>query len=531
MVERPALARQLGVDLDEGAEAELMAGYPFAEFGPEPTAGSALFLGVPRRPPRFVGRADQLAALSTLAAPGAACVHVGDAVGAYAPGKTTLVAEHCHRRRADLDLVLWSSGRPEVLARDLVATGALLGLGVSGVDGRRDVDVVIRWFEHSDRPWLVVLDETHPGCDLDGLVPSGPTGCTIVVSREAGDPEIALEPLGQHDRVALLADGGSTPTAGLEELAGDFGGSPLALSLGRTLLRAADGDVDVCRQMLMASLPSAGALTVSDQDATGRVFAAVWAHLVATTPKAAEVLAVLAALAPSRLSAAVLAPDLLVAGPEDIGFDRQELLAALGVLDADGLVRSSATDFGCPVIEVATSVAELVEGVVPATVDAMARATRLVAQVFPAMVGEVHHRPRCQYLLPHALAVLDGVAATDDTTADRTAAWLADRVGTYLTAVGDVETARTLLERAVDARTRLVGADDPETFVSTRGLARALLASGDAPAARALQEQLVERVRRRMGEEHPMTIAAMEDLAAVLAAGGDSEGAESLRTG
>jgi hypothetical protein len=70
---------------------------------------------------------------------------------------------------------------------------------------------------------------------------------------------------------------------------------------------------------------------------------------------------------------------------------------------------------------------------------------------------------------------------------------------------GAYASARTLCERQLDIRRRLLGPEHPDTLTSMSNLAETLRAQGDWAGARKLQEETLDIVLRLLGPEHPHT--------------------------
>jgi tetratricopeptide (TPR) repeat protein len=111
--------------------------------------------------------------------------------------------------------------------------------------------------------------------------------------------------------------------------------------------------------------------------------------------------------------------------------------------------------------------------------------------------------------------------------APRHAPTLQNLAGT-LYAQGDLRGARRLYERVLEARTRLLGEEHPDTLRTLQNLAVTLKAQGDLPGARRLYERALEAMTRLLGEEHPDTLCTLQNLAGALYAQGDLPGARRL---
>jgi MinD-like ATPase involved in chromosome partitioning or flagellar assembly len=82
-----------------------------------------------------------------------------------------------------------------------------------------------------------------------------------------------------------------------------------------------------------------------------------------------------------------------------------------------------------------------------------------------------------------------------------------------LYARGELGKARSLYERVLEIRRRVLGDEHPETLESMRMLGRSLWAQGDLTGARALIERALDGSRKVLGEDHPDTLHNMANLA------------------
>ncbi len=90
---------------------------------------------------------------------------------------------------------------------------------------------------------------------------------------------------------------------------------------------------------------------------------------------------------------------------------------------------------------------------------------------------------------------------------------------------GAYRSAEMLLHRELDIRTRLLGAEHPDTLTTMNNLAETLSAQGDLAGARKIHEQVLEITRRILGAEHPDTSLSAWNLVVTLTNAGDYAGA------
>ena len=153
-------------------------------------------------------------------------------------------------------------------------------------------------------------------------------------------------------------------------------------------------------------------------------------------------------------------------------------------------------------------------------------ATQLLTAALPTRPTVQADWDRLTALVPHAQALIAHADGRGTDTA---------RLQTSITAlalkmrdVGELGSARQLVEQIVQVRRRILGAEHPDTLASMNDLAATLSAAGDLDGARQLVEQIVQVRRRILGAEHPDTLASMNDLAALLRDSGQLSGARDL---
>ncbi len=127
------------------------------------------------------------------------------------------------------------------------------------------------------------------------------------------------------------------------------------------------------------------------------------------------------------------------------------------------------------------------------------------------------------------------VDALDDAT-ERIATSFADQplveaevrhtIGTAYRNLGTYDRARPLLEAAYDARTRLLGDDDPETINTLSSLSELAWRDSRYDKAVELGRELLDRHRRVYGEPSPEVAGSLEDLSRILTDAGRFDEAE-----
>ncbi|MFF0450099.1 AAA family ATPase [Streptomyces sp. NPDC004609] len=268
---RQAVEREKRAARGIGAPTEQLAEHPADPPADQPDPASArpntFSIRAPYGdlPPRVRGRDDLLARLETSLGEGESRAQILYGLGGC--GKTT-VALHLARQARDRGYrVFWlSASSADRLVTGMREVARELGADEGDIDaawaGRTSAtDLVWRWLDASERPWLLVVDNADepawlasdsgaPG-DGTGWLRSSRAGMTVVTSR-VGSPDVWGGEADTH-RIGVLspADGRDV----LLDLAGDAGdpaearvlaerldGLPLALKLaGSYLARSARG--------------------------------------------------------------------------------------------------------------------------------------------------------------------------------------------------------------------------------------------------------------------------------------------------
>src|SRR5262249_40231447 len=86
---------------------------------------------------------------------------------------------------------------------------------------------------------------------------------------------------------------------------------------------------------------------------------------------------------------------------------------------------------------------------------------------------------------------------------DAEAALLGSLVAQFDLERGAYVPARSMVEKVLEVRRRILGEEHPHTLTSMNNLAETLRAQGDLAGVRGLQEKVLEASRRIRGEEHP----------------------------
>jgi tetratricopeptide (TPR) repeat protein len=147
----------------------------------------------------FTDRPDTAHGIMDILVPGSAAALVSSATCAQgmpnwlgACGKTqiaVLIAESLWRSQA-IDMLIWISvtNRASILSGFVEASMAATGIERTGTAESVAVRFV-SWLGETGQPWLVVFDDLPETTDLDGLMPTGPTGRLLVTCAR---PAVAI---------------------------------------------------------------------------------------------------------------------------------------------------------------------------------------------------------------------------------------------------------------------------------------------------------------------------------------------------
>jgi tetratricopeptide (TPR) repeat protein len=492
---------------------------------------------VPFHPnPFFVGRDLLLAELQTrLTAPNLAARRVV-LTGLGGIGKTSVAVEHVYRRHTDYDVVWCVNGeQPASLLADLAALASQLGLATDAPQ-EAQVAALRGWLERHER-WLLVLDNIDDPQQVVELLPRSAAGQVVITSRTGvGWEQLAtvlpIDVLASGDAAGLLLTraGEARPAgeAAATTLATTLGGLPLALEQAAAYV-ASTGTVTLAAYAELFATRALELLKRGQPLGYQHTVATTWSlalqHLRETEPTAVDLLTLASLLAPDDLPQPLLAshhdqlPEPLMA----TAGDPLALADAVAALRRYSLIR---------VVADGLYVHRLLQTVIRTALDAeverawAATAVRLLRAGFPSESDKVAAWPECQRLLPHALTAADhGQRLEIESPAWL---WLLRRAATYLWSRGQYRQTLPLDVEALAGYRRLLGDSHPDTLKAMSNLAVTRRDLGDLDSARDLLDQTLAASRRLLGDDHPDTLKAMSNLAETRRYLGDLQGARQL---
>ncbi|MFJ3561398.1 tetratricopeptide repeat protein, partial [Streptomyces anulatus] len=479
--------------------------------------------------------------------------------GAGGLGKTTLAAEASVRAQAEGRVVVWIRWRNGAaqLGQDLAQAAYILGLPESRLEEARTgrVSLVDAVWEHlaTVEGWLIVVDNVDtpsrvgPGSGLPAayrgwLRPHG-GGVLLVTSRDTSPqtwgPDsdlIHLQPLADDAAGTVLLD--AAPHAGTETeaeaLASRLGGLPLGLNAAGTYLsvptsrhrtftsyqHALEAEF---ADLLGAEHPGAAA----DPDTARHVVRHTWdlsldqLHSDGYT-LARPVLQLLALFEPAPVPRTLMTPE-LVTDATGLPATAATVDAALAGLHQYGLLHTPGDgrpgDGVPPVNQVRLH--RLVRDVTAHTLTRPEPTDTWIAAIDEHLAWAVEATtsmpgrtgwPTARLLAVHLRSHLDRRAQHDFTTAVGTLDDLADALNNAGAASEELLLRRHLL----DAETRLLGADHPDTLATRNNLASTLNDLGEHRQAAVLHHQTLTARERILGPDHPNTLSSRNNYANVL---------------
>ena len=495
-------------------------------------------------------------------------------------GKTRLALEVAFAAERRGTEVWWvSAADAGALIAGMRAVGRRLGVAQEDLEHGDAADVVWQRLAAREHPWLLVIDGADDPQMLGGagdclaegrgwLRPvTGQVRLVLVTSRDGSAASWGawchrrrLGMLPAIEAATVLADYagryerlGSADDARM--LAMRLGRLPLALKIAGSYLASSAaipaGFTDAgtittyqgYREAMDAGQPGAALAQPSGQmtqvevrTLIGRTWELTLDRLDARQlPEARRVLQLLTIFADAPVPyELLLSPKVLAASPFFTGITGARLWQAMTTLDDFGLVELSAATPESAGIGVAR-LHPLVRDTSRLIADSDERmiflelASRLVEQAVEAQAPEDPVTwPTLQLLVPHIEEIFESLSMELDSPDDATtsAAYAAYMSARYCSQQGFRAQAETLYRAVLDARTRILGPDNPATLNARFQLAGEIAARGDHTAAEAEYRAVLEAETRLLGPDNPSTLRTRHCLAHEIAARGDYTAAE-----
>jgi tetratricopeptide (TPR) repeat protein len=514
---------------------------------------------VPYQPVPLIGRDEVLAELADLLTGDTPVAPALAIVGMAGVGKTMLAAAFAHQRQAAFPGgIFWlNMEQPDLIAGQVAACAGPGGLDLPDFPAlsfdERIARVRAAW--NSPLRRLIVLDNLEDPDLLGRWQPTG-SGARVLITTRCDDwpryvRRLRLPVLPRSDSIELLL-GARAADLGVpcETLTGDaaerdaaaaicdlLGDLPLALAIAAALLRLnpslrlrefrsqIESDPlfteSAGTTTMQAALREAG-LPTGRERGIAATFAISYRQLQPAAAPDALALRMLHAAAccapapiPQELLWRVADLDPVSVEGRMAGDAAMRRLRGLGLIGAPSAERAGTVTLHRLLAAFVRQQPHPPE-VLGATAVALANYTRALQDA-----GQIKESLALVPHLESVLAARTRLLGAEHPDTLRTAHDLADT----LYAQGDYAGARARYEAVLAARTRLLGAEHPDTLHAAHDLAGTLYAQGDYAEARARYEAVLAACTRLLGAEHPDMLHAAHNLAGTLHAQGDYAGA------
>ncbi|MFI7431828.1 tetratricopeptide repeat protein [Micromonospora sp. NPDC049836] len=464
-------------------------------------------------------------------------------------GKTQLAAQFARRLdgNGELDLLLWvtASSRDAIIASYAEAAQAIGLAPVTEPEAEAAAGRLLGWLEHTDKRWLVVLDNLDTPSDAAGWwPPDNRHGRTVVTTRRRdpilhtdGRILIEVDLFTPAEAAAYLTRATGEPAerrADLQALAADLGYLPLALAQAAAFIRDRGTDCATYRQRLadrqqpLADLSPPEDALPDDHRAT---VAATWSLSIdaadAHSPQglARPVLNIAALLNPNGIPAAVFTTDAMYGHLGAISgrsIDRQAVIDALRNLHRLNLITHDPAAG-------AVRVHALVQRATLDDLDSadLAAATLAAAEALLEMWPEIERDPeQAQNLRTNVTALR---SSSGDSLLHQRSHPLLWRTIRSIGESGQVEAAAMAFDQLLADCQRVLGPDHPDTLIIRGNVAYWRANTGDHAGAVAAFELLLVDCLRLFGPDHIHTLVVRSNIAYWQGLAGDpSDAADAL---
>lgn len=496
------------------------------------------------RNPHFTGRDDLLSALAAQLSPQeagqpaalrrAALTQAQVIKGLGGIGKTQTAVEYAYRAREQgrYSHTLWiAAGSLEALLMSFAALADLLpGVAESlETDQSKLVAAVLRWLEHCQQPWLLLVDNADDLAMVQPYLPLKGPGSILLTTRASAvgwlAPSLEVDAMGIMEGTELLlrraqrfagaTDEEINEAANLVVALGQF---PLALDQAGAYIEETGCSLADYRELYQthrhALLSRRGRQATRYPASVATTWELSFQQVEQTNPAAAELLRLCAFLAPDHIPEELLtrgAPHWPTALQETVA-DRFHFNQALETLLAFSLAKRLADQRLLSMHRLVQAVQR--ERMEPREQRQWAeRVVRAVNLVFPHDPQEVDTWPACQ-------RYLEQVQASDTLIGQHQlllpeAADVLDRTGSYLHERGLYSLAEPLLLRALSLREQLLGEAHPDVADSLQGLASLYWEQGKYAEAEPLLLRALSIWEAQPGPEPPLMPLTLHNLASL----------------
>jgi tetratricopeptide (TPR) repeat protein len=496
--------------------------------------------------PFFVGRDKELALLHTRLNEGLSSSNIQAVVGLGGIGKTQVALRYAFRYREEYGAVFWVDAA--TLDTQVVSFSELLNLLELPVDIQNPelVKAAVKHWLNANGGWLLILDNADDLATARLALPQNTSGHIIMTSRPGNLDDVGvfspveLDNLDEDDAVDFIYNriqrsrDDTSELAAAKALVVELGCLPLALEQAGAYIKAKQAQLqDYLTSYLaqpIAVLERNGPRVGGYPSSVARTWMMNITE-VSENPATAEILTMSAFLAPDRIPT-----ELLISGSTMLGsplsdtlrnVDKDPLLLdeLLEPLTRYSLIRRHVADCSY-------SIHRLVQAVLQDNLDEgsygkwIGRVADLLNYVFPR--PDVPNWELCSRLVSHGQLLVQRAVNTQLHTA--TIGRLANQIGLYLDTRGDLSSARTILESAINISKTHLGPDHSDTATSINNLADVCQTCGLFSKAEGLYKEALAIRERKLGSTHEDTLASINGIAGVYSSTGRYNDAERLFT-
>jgi tetratricopeptide (TPR) repeat protein len=430
-------------------------------------------------------------------------------------GKTQIAIEYAHHYRHNYQAVLWTrADSREALIAGYAAIAQLLNLPQKDEQDQAFVmQAVLRWLT-SQAGWLLILDSADDLTTIREFLPTAFDGHVLLTTRaqaigglasrlevDTMDGEVGAlllvrrTGLVTHDaplEAALPAD-----LALAREITEELGGLPLALDQAGAYVEEAQCGLarylQLYRLRRTTLLQRRGGVVPDHPEPVATTWSLSFEKIEQRNPAAADLLRLCAFLHFDAIPEEVVIQGAPHLGPRLSPLKEDPLLfdEIIAILGAYSLIRRES---GPKTL----SIHRLVQAVLRDTMDKRAaqqwanRTVQAVNHVFPD--GDFDTWPRCERLLPHALACVRLIE--QEQIASQEAARLLNQTGGYLTQRGRYAEAEPIVQRTLAMCEQVLGRDHPMTACSIGNLAALYHEQGKFDLAEPLAQQALAHLEQ-----------------------------------
>jgi tetratricopeptide (TPR) repeat protein len=462
--------------------------------------GNQIFHGVPPRNPDFTGRADLLASLHQMLnlAGKPAAITQAAIYGLGGVGKTSLAAEYAHLHVDNYAGIWWVAAENRTILITSLAelAGVLDSRFANESNTEKAARAALATLAQHERPWLLVYDNVSDPDEIRDFRPS--KGAPLLITTRHPDwggqaNELEIDVLERGEAIDfLLKRTDRSDDGGAALLAEALGYLPLALDhAGAYVTSAAISLSEYARryQDLIARAPK-GSLS------TAATFDLAIEKAKEDCEDAEKMLGFFSVMAPERIPLDFVDNSIISERQRD---EAMIALSSVSLIKRDNI----------PNGEIAVSIHRLVRAAMRARLVSTKRlaqtltsATARLVAMFPKNLEDPKSFPRCERLLPHALAL-----GRDPENRSKFTVILLHAAGTSLGERGAYTQSESICREAMVIAEKIFGRNHPGCVPVMQSTANTLTRLGKLSEAENLCRSAIQiYTRKRSGDDETLAV-------------------------